>query len=101
MKTLSQRIETVQQLWVLAIGDIPEPSMDKLIYWTGTYSENELDHAFIRASSKLHKGGIVRSPDEVQKYISGVLYQESCQIKAKLARTLAKMKERQQAGVQR
>ena len=94
MKSLLERVEDVRQLWTLAIGDIPLPTNDKMMHWCGTYSETEIEHGFIRASNKLHKGGIIRTTDEIQKYISGVMYHEAQKTKDKLARTLAHQQAR-------
>lgn len=90
-KSLIDRVDDVQKLWMMAIGDIAQPSMDKILHWCGTYSESEIEHGFIRASNKLHKRDIVRVTGEVERYISGVLYHEAQQTKAKLARTLARV----------
>jgi len=91
MKSLIDRVGDVQKLWMMAIGSIPEPSMDKMLHWCGTYGESVIEHAFVRASNKLHKGDIVRSTGEVERYISGVMYNEAQQAKDKLARTLARV----------
>jgi hypothetical protein len=90
-KSLIDRVGDVRKLWAMAIGSISEPSMDKLLHWCATYSESEIEHAFVRASNKLHKGDIVRSTCEVERYISGVMYNEAQQTKAKLAKTLARV----------
>lgn len=90
-KSLIDRVGDVQKLWVMAIGSIVEPSMDKMLHWCATYSQSEIEHAFVRASNKLHKGDIIRTTGEVERYISGVMYNESQQTKAKLVRTLTRV----------
>jgi hypothetical protein len=90
-KSLIDRVGDVRKLWTMAIGSTSEPSMDKLLHWCATYSESEIEHAFVRASNKLHKGDIVRSTSEIERYISGVMYNETQQTKAKLAKTLARV----------
>jgi len=90
-KSLIDRVGDVQKLWAMAIGSIPGPSMDKMLHWCGTYSESEIEHAFVRVSNKLHKGDIIRTTGEVERYLSGVMYHEAQQTKAKLARTLTRI----------
>jgi hypothetical protein len=94
MKSILEKIEGVQKLWSIAVAGVPLPSDDKILHWLATYSQTEVEHAMMRVASKLHKGGLVKTTPECEKYISGVMRHQADQTRAKLARMI----ERQANG---
>jgi hypothetical protein len=74
----------------MAVVGVPLPSDDKLLYWCGRYGEAEIEHGMMRASAKLHKGGLLPTTSECERYISGVMSHEAQKVKEKLARVLAR-----------
>jgi hypothetical protein len=72
---LLQRIDFAKALWNVAIPMAVRTSVtiedDIYFAWVGEYTDDEIAHALRRCGSKLRSGGV--KPEEVGKYISGVL----------------------------
>lgn len=92
MKSILERVEGAGQLWQVIIGDVEFPSGETMFHWCGTYSDNEIEHALIRAASKIHRGDVLRTTPEVEKYVRGVLVNEARQTKDRLARKLERVR---------
>lgn len=87
MKSLLERIEDTKQLWNIAADGVPLPPDDILMHWAARYGEVEIEHAMMRLSSKLYKGGLVRTASECGRYVSGVLSNEAKKTRVTLAVT--------------
>lgn len=90
MKSFLERVADVKTLWTMALATVPLPSDDKLLYWCGRYGEAEIEHGVMRASAKLHKGGLLPTTSECEKYVSGVMSHEAQKVREKLARVLTR-----------
>jgi hypothetical protein len=72
-----ERIIGVINLWNIAVAGVKPPSNDRLQFWCQKYSDAEIEHAFVRVSRKLHRGDVLKTTPDVERYVSGVLFHEA------------------------